>query len=63
MIVLSMLMISGVYICSVFLKQKGLSINPNSMKIDAVEIPCTRSNIPQSEVPYVHYPEPTTYKR
>ncbi|ONK73482.1 uncharacterized protein A4U43_C04F32030 [Asparagus officinalis] len=63
MIVLSLLMVCGLYICSICLKQKGFIINPYSMKIRQVQEQCPNPNIPQSEVPYVHYPEPTTYKR
>lgn len=63
MIVLSLVMICGVYICSVCLKQKRININPSLVKILQVEKPCPNPNISISEIPFVHYPEPTTYRR
>ncbi|KAJ6829341.1 uncharacterized protein M6B38_295950 [Iris pallida] len=63
MIVLALVMISGVYICSVCLKQRGISFGPNMMKVDVLEQPCPRPNISQAEVPFVHYPQPATYRR
>ncbi|ONK56351.1 uncharacterized protein A4U43_C10F7520 [Asparagus officinalis] len=63
MILLALLMICGVYFCLICLKQKGFIINPNSMRIEQIERSCPNPNISKSEVPYVHYPEPTTYRR
>ncbi|KAJ6842436.1 uncharacterized protein M6B38_301305 [Iris pallida] len=64
MIVIALVMISGVYICSVCLKQRGLGFAPNLMKIDVVEQPCPDPNISQDgNTPVVHYPQPTTYRR
>jgi len=63
MIVLLLIMICGVYICSVCLKQEGININPSLVKILQVEKPRSDPNISISEIPLVHYPEPTTYKR
>lgn len=63
LVAVSALMICGVLLSSVCLKQKGFIINPSSLKIERVENSCPQLNISQSEVTYVHYPEPSTYKR
>ena len=64
MAVLALVMISGVYICILCLRQKGIPETSNVIKVRFKEPqPCPHPGIPQSEVPYVHYPEPTTYRR
>lgn len=62
MIILVLAAISILYIVSISLKQ-GISSNLETLQIEQVEKPCVRPNFPQSEVTYVHYPEPTSYDR
>lgn len=62
-VVLTMVMISSVYICSISLKQNGYMIYPNTMRMKVTNEPCQYPSIPASELPYVHYPEPLTYAR
>lgn len=63
MVVLAAVMICSVYICSVCLKQTKIQNKPYAVRTKLIEHPCQNSRIPQSEIPYVHYPEPTTYSR
>ncbi|XP_072958456.1 uncharacterized protein [Typha angustifolia] len=63
MAVLALVMIVGMYICSLCLKQKEIIGNPNIMKVRMGEKSCHDPGVPQSEIPYVHFPEPTTYNR
>lgn len=62
-IVLALTLISSVYICSLFLNQKGFSISPNLMRVEFMEEPYLHPNISLSEFPRVHYPKPTNYSR
>ncbi|KAL0911280.1 hypothetical protein M5K25_019411 [Dendrobium thyrsiflorum] len=62
-VVLSLVMISSVYICSICIKQKGFIINPNLMRVEVKDQPCRRPSIPSSELTYIHYPDPKTYNR
>ncbi|PKA45676.1 hypothetical protein AXF42_Ash011016 [Apostasia shenzhenica] len=62
-VVLTMVVISIIYICSVCLKQKGYIISPNMVRIKVKEETCRYPSISPSELPYVHYAEPTTYNR
>ncbi|KAJ0981529.1 hypothetical protein J5N97_009784 [Dioscorea zingiberensis] len=62
MVVLSVVMICGVYICSICLKQIGTQPSPRLMT-ELVEKPCYDPRIPESESLYVHYPEPISYSR
>ncbi|KAK8952609.1 hypothetical protein KSP40_PGU021597 [Platanthera guangdongensis] len=62
-VVLTMVMISSVYICSISLKQNGFMIYPNIMRMKVMNEPCQYPDIPAYELPYIHYPEPTTYAR
>lgn len=63
MVVLALVTISSVYMCLVCLKQYGILTRPNLVKSERTERPCYDPGILQSEVPYLHYPEPTTYSR
>ncbi|XP_020572997.1 uncharacterized protein LOC110019604 [Phalaenopsis equestris] len=62
-VVLCLVMISSVYICSICIKQKGFIISPNVMRVEVKDEPWRHPNIAPSELPYIHYPEPTTYTR
>ncbi|CAL9054644.1 unnamed protein product [Musa banksii] len=63
MFVLAAVMICGVYICSVCLKQIGSQSMPRFVKFELTEEPCSSVGVPPSEVSYLHYPKPTTYIR
>nr|XP_010926372.1 uncharacterized protein LOC105048678 isoform X1 [Elaeis guineensis] len=63
MVVLAAVMICAVYIFSVCLKLIGNHRVPRIIQIELAEQPCHNPGIPQAEIPYVHYPEPTTYSR
>ncbi|ONK75655.1 uncharacterized protein A4U43_C03F19160, partial [Asparagus officinalis] len=63
MIVLAAVMICSVYICTVCLKQTQIQIKRNVARIKFTEQPCHHPKLTQSEIQYVHYPEPTTYSR
>ncbi|WOL02784.1 hypothetical protein Cni_G11503 [Canna indica] len=63
MFVLIAVMICGVYICSVCVKQIGNQNMPRVVKFELTEESCSSPGIPPSESSYVHYPKPTTYSR
>ncbi|XP_020086963.1 uncharacterized protein LOC109709244 isoform X2 [Ananas comosus] len=63
MAMLSLVMIVGIYIFSLCLKQGGIVATPNQMKVSVTKRPCHHPTAAASEIPYIHYPEPTTYSR
>ena len=63
MAVLGLIMISGMYICSLCLKQRVLLVTPNQMKVKSTRQTCRDPSIPKSELRYMHYPEPISYSR
>lgn len=63
MAILGLIMISGVYIFSLCLKLRVFVVTPNQWKGKATKQTCHDLRIPQSELRYMHYPEPTTYSR
>ncbi|KAL0348364.1 UNVERIFIED_CONTAM: hypothetical protein Sangu_1064200 [Sesamum angustifolium] len=63
MVVLILVMICGVYICSVCLGQFGVWSARNSLAVHVVERPCEVTEIEPSEKPYVHFPKPKTFSR
>ncbi|XP_065872721.1 uncharacterized protein [Euphorbia lathyris] len=63
MVVLMFVMICGVYICSICLKQIGFRTNPGIWSLSVTEKPCTEPNIEPGEIPYVHFPKPKSYSR
>nr|GLL23682.1 uncharacterized protein LOC109161329 [Ipomoea trifida] len=65
MVVLSVAMLCGVYICSICLKQIGSHTNRPVIKIPAIgaENVCEPPHIEPSERPYVHFPKPKTFSR
>ncbi|MED6198234.1 hypothetical protein PIB30_064213 [Stylosanthes scabra] len=66
MVVLTLAMVSGVYICSICLKQIGIGTATGKigfLDIKVLEKPCPEPNIEPWEIPYVHYPKPKTYSR
>ncbi|KAL5541127.1 hypothetical protein UlMin_043413 [Ulmus minor] len=63
MIVLMFVMVCGVYICSICLKQVSTRNKSGYLNVEIIQKPCPEPNIEQKELPYVHYPKPKTYSR
>ncbi|KAJ4844752.1 hypothetical protein Tsubulata_003448, partial [Turnera subulata] len=63
MVVLVFAMVCGVYICTICLKQLGVSTNSSIFSAEAFDKPCPEPVIEPWEIPYVHYPQPKTYSR
>lgn len=64
MVVLIFVMVCGIYICSVCLKQIGAGRSSGStLNIQVVDRPCEVTGIEPSEKPYVHFPKPKTFSR
>ncbi|KAF8112290.1 hypothetical protein N665_0065s0067 [Sinapis alba] len=63
MVVLFFIMVCTVYICSICLKQIGVSPNYGFLNIEVFERPCPKPNIEPWDIPFVHYPKPKTYNR
>lgn len=63
--ILALIALVGVYIFSLSLKQNGMlfGLKQTSMIEKEREKPCHRPSIPDTEIPYVHYPTPDTYSR
>ncbi|KAM7251467.1 hypothetical protein ACFE04_023350 [Oxalis oulophora] len=58
------IMVCGVYIASVCLKQTSIWDTAKFFTtMEVMEQPCQRPDIESSEIPYVHFPKPTTYTR
>ncbi|XP_022953109.1 uncharacterized protein LOC111455611 isoform X2 [Cucurbita moschata] len=63
MIVLVFAMVCGVFICTVCLKQITTSTKVGLLRVQVVDMPCSKPTIDPSDVPFVHFPKPTTYSR
>ncbi|XP_042008300.1 uncharacterized protein LOC121756930 [Salvia splendens] len=63
MLVLMFVMVCGVYICSVCLKQIGGHPTVRLLSYPVAERACDVADIELSEKPYVHYPKPETFNR
>ncbi|KAH6818949.1 P-loop containing nucleoside triphosphate hydrolases superfamily protein [Perilla frutescens var. frutescens] len=63
MLVLMFVMVCGVYICAVCLKQIGGRATARLLSIQVAERPCEVTDIDPSEKPYVHFPKPETFSR
>ncbi|KAH7517950.1 hypothetical protein FEM48_Zijuj09G0118700 [Ziziphus jujuba var. spinosa] len=63
MIVLVFVMVCGVYICTICLKQISTRTNTGLFTVQTIEKPCPEPNVELSEAPYLHYPNPTSYSR
>ncbi|KAL6634842.1 hypothetical protein ACP70R_027513 [Stipagrostis hirtigluma subsp. patula] len=63
--ILVLIMLVGVYIFSLSLKQNGMlfGLMQTNMIEKERENPCHDPSIPDTEIPYVHYPTPNTYQR
>ena len=62
-IVLVFVMVCGVYICSVCLKQTNFSTKTEFLNIEVLDSYCHEYDIDRSETPYLHYPKPKTFRR
>lgn len=63
MVVLVFAMASGIYICSICLRQMGVQSSGRSVSIRVVERPCETTDMEPWEKPYVHFPKPKTFSR
>ncbi|KAF1871411.1 hypothetical protein Lal_00020204 [Lupinus albus] len=63
LVVLFVAVVCGVYIFSICVEQIGVSTNTNVLRLGLLNQPCPPSSVDESEVPYLHYPEPETYTR
>ncbi|CAA7019901.1 unnamed protein product [Microthlaspi erraticum] len=63
MVVLLFVMVCTVYICSICLKQIGVTPNYGFLNVEVFERPCPEPNIQPWDIPFVHYPKPKTYNR
>lgn len=62
-IVLVFVMLCGVYICSICLRQTNIHIKRKVLNIEVLERPCHSRDIDRSQIPYLHYPNPKTFNR
>ncbi|XP_021284080.1 uncharacterized protein LOC110416407 [Herrania umbratica] len=66
MVVLFLLMVSGVYIFSIWLRQISPRTNAKFLNIrvlDHLQQQCQAPNIEQWEAPFIHFPNPETFSR
>lgn len=63
MLVLMFVMVCGVYICSVCLKQIGGHPTVRLLSYPVAERACDVADVEPSEKPYVHFPKPETFNR
>ncbi|MQL98544.1 hypothetical protein Taro_031256 [Colocasia esculenta] len=63
MIVLAFSMVFGVYICSICLRQSSIRDQTRLASVQIVKQRCPNPRVSPSEIPFVHYPVPTTYGR
>lgn len=63
MLVLMFVMVCGVYICTVCLKQIGGHATVQLLSFSVAETPCDAKDIEPAEKPYVHFPKPETFSR
>jgi hypothetical protein len=63
--ILGLIMLVGVYIFSLSLKQNGMlfGLMQTNLIEKEREKPCHDPGIPDTEIPYLHYPMPNTYDR
>ncbi|GLT37329.1 hypothetical protein SLA2020_116530 [Shorea laevis] len=63
MVVLMFVMVCGVYIFSICLKQISTGTKDGILKVEMFERPCPEPHIEPWEIPYVHYPKSRTFSR
>ncbi|PWA89732.1 P-loop containing nucleoside triphosphate hydrolases superfamily protein [Artemisia annua] len=61
--VVAFVMVCGVFMCSIGLKQISSFTKAGFVDIRVVERPCEVPNVESWERPYVHFPKPTTFSR
>ncbi|KMZ61727.1 P-loop containing nucleoside triphosphate hydrolases superfamilyprotein [Zostera marina] len=62
MIVLAFVMLCGIYISSICLKQLGFNLRPN-LSVQVTNKRCPNPSIAHSDLHLLHYPNPLTYTR
>lgn len=60
---LAFVMVCGVFMCSIGLKQISNFTKAGFIDIKVVDKPCEVPNVEKWERPYVHFPKPTTFNR
>ncbi|KAI3446016.1 hypothetical protein Pfo_002681 [Paulownia fortunei] len=63
MVVLIFVMVCGVFICSICLRQIGGWSTGRLLSVQVLGRPCEAADIEPSEKPYVHFPKPKTFSR
>ncbi|CAI9282967.1 unnamed protein product [Lactuca saligna] len=63
LIVLIFSMVFGVYICSICFKQINIQTKNTFLDIEVIQRPCYKAFIDRSQIPFLHYPNPKTFKR
>ncbi|GLU17187.1 hypothetical protein SLE2022_335790 [Rubroshorea leprosula] len=63
MVVLMFVMVCGVYIFSICLKQISTGTKDGILKVEMFERPCPEPHIEPWEIPYVHHPKSRTFSR
>ncbi|KAF7143962.1 hypothetical protein RHSIM_Rhsim05G0081800 [Rhododendron simsii] len=63
MIVLTLAMVCGIYICSICMKQISTRTNVGFTDVEVIKKPCEEPNLESWEKRYVHYPNPITFRR
>ncbi|XP_051140260.1 uncharacterized protein LOC127257825 [Andrographis paniculata] len=62
-LVLVFAMVCGVYICSISLKQTNDRITAKYLNVQVNWSHCRDNTIDRSQIPYLHYPRPSTFSR
>ncbi|XP_021896624.1 uncharacterized protein LOC110813690 [Carica papaya] len=62
-VVLVFVMVCGVYICTICLKQIGVGTKTGLLSLEVFDRPCPEPQIEPWDIPYVHYPKPKTFRR
>ncbi|XP_058216151.1 uncharacterized protein LOC131327149 isoform X2 [Rhododendron vialii] len=63
MIVLTLAMVCGIYICSICMEQISTRANVGFTNVEVIKKPCEEPNIESWEKRYVRYPNPKTFSR
>ncbi|KAE9448514.1 hypothetical protein C3L33_19591, partial [Rhododendron williamsianum] len=63
MIVLTLAIVCGIYICSICIEQISTRTNVGFTDVEVIKKPCEEPNIESWEKRYVHYPNPKTFSR
>ncbi|KAL3614192.1 hypothetical protein CASFOL_042266 [Castilleja foliolosa] len=63
MVALILVVVFGVFICAICLRQISVRSTGRLLNIPVVKKPCESIDIEPSEKPYVHFPKPNTFSR